>query len=142
MRVLTATFVLFVIWFSSPFDQYGEIEWEHEKARLDNFAIRLQEDWKGVGAILIFDKAHGCSGEAKARAVRAKRYMVEHRGIPWNRVFWRHEGYARDITTTLLTVPLGAYTPYPFYEVRGPQVDGPMTRACRVKLDRIRRSRW
>ena len=142
MRLLAATFVLFVIWFNSPFDQYGTIEWEDEKARLDNFAIQLTQEWKGVGAILIFDKANGCPGEAKARAIRAKRYMVEHRGIPWNRVFWRKEGYASDITTTLLTIPHGAYAPYPFYEQRGPQVDGPMTGACRATLQKIRRSGW
>ena len=152
MRMLAATFVLFVITGltytnpvprpSSPFDQYGYIDWEDEKARLDNFAIQLTQEWKGVGAILVFDKPGGCPGEAKARAIRAKRYIVEHRRVPWNRVFWRKDGHHHDRGTTLLIVPEGAYVHYPFYEPVGPQVDGPMTRACKLKLDRIRKSRW
>ena len=154
MRVLAATLVLFLIGSSSltytepstwstPFDQYGEINWEDEKARLDNFAIQLSlQDWTGAGAILIFDKSGGCPGEAQARAIRTKRYLVEYRRIPWNRVFWRREGYQADIQTTLLIVPEGAYAPYPFREPNGPQVDGPMTRACKAKLEKIRRSRW
>src|SRR3982750_3116057 len=66
------------------FDQYGgAIRWEDEKSRLDNFAIQLQQEEKVVGYILVFDAVGGCPGEAQARAIRAKRYVVEHRGIAW-----------------------------------------------------------
>ena len=51
----------------SPFDQYGTISWEDEKARLDNFAIQLQNNKKCTGYILVFDKTNGCPGEATAR---------------------------------------------------------------------------
>src|ERR1051325_3043492 len=77
----------------SLFDQYGAIRWKDEKARLNNFAIQLQQDEKLVGYILVFDAVGGCAGEAQARAIRAKRYVVEHRGISWDRVIWRREGY-------------------------------------------------
>jgi hypothetical protein len=129
-------------WPDSPFDQYGEIRWDDEKARLDNFAIQITNYPKSVGAILVLDRTGGCPGEAMARAIRAKRYVVEHRGVPWNRVLWRREGYFPDVRTTLLMVPEGARLRYPFYEPSGEQVDGPATRACRSKLERIRRSRW
>lgn len=154
MRVLTVTFLLLTIgssgstatepatWPSSPFDEYGAISWENEKARLDNFAIQLTNYTKSVGAILAIDRAGGCPGEAKARAIRAKRYVVEHRGVPWHRVFWRHDGYSSDNYTTLLIVPEGAELPYPYRATHGPQVDGPLNRACRAKLEKIRRSRW
>ena len=159
MRLLTATFLVSLLLGSSVsserepgprphsrFDEYGEIRWENEKARLDNFAIHITNeisaDRKSVGAILVFDRTGGCPGEAVARAIRAKRYIVEHRGVPWNRVFWRQEGYASRISTTLLIVPEGASVPYPWRSPNGTPVDGPATRACRAKLERIRRSRW
>ncbi len=74
---------------TTPFDQYGAISWEDERARLDNFAIEVQSDEKLIGYILVFDAIGGCSGEAQAQAIRAKRYVVEHRHIAWNRVIWR-----------------------------------------------------
>ena len=48
---------------NSPFDSYGVIRWEDEKARLDNFAIQLQHDEKALGFILVFDRTGGCPGE-------------------------------------------------------------------------------
>lgn len=70
------------------FDQYGGgLKWEDEKARLDNFAIQLQQHEEYVGYILVFDAIGGCPGEAQTRAIRAKRYVVEHRvsrGTAWS----------------------------------------------------------
>lgn len=129
--------------FDRPFDQYGRIGWEDEKARLDNFAIQLQHiPAENVGYILVYDEAGGCAGEGQARAVRAKRYIVEHRGVPWNRVIFRTEGYNTDLSTTLLVVPPGVPVPFPFYDY--PQVPNkrPAPRGCKEKLARIRRSRW
>ena len=146
MRLLTVTFLLSLLIGFSRFDQYGAIAWEDEKARLDNFAIQITNeigaDRKIVGAILVFDQTGGCPGEAEARAMRARRYMVEHRGVPWNRVFWRRGGYESGISTTLLIVPEGVSLPYTYHDPRVAQVAGPATRACRARLERIRRSRW
>lgn len=128
---------------NSPFDGYRTIRWEDEKARLDNFSIQLTHvNTQALGFILVFDQTGGCPGEAQARATRAKRYMVEYRGVPWNRIIWRQEGYALDISTTLLIVPKGVNVPYPYIETHDPKVDGPLTRACRIRLERIRKSRW
>jgi hypothetical protein len=114
---------------NSPFDSYGTLRWEDEKARLDNLAIQLQNDEKALGFILVYDKLGGCPGEAQARAIRAKRYIVEHRGVRWNQVIWRREGYQTDVQTTLVIAPPGAYVPYPRVATVGPAVVGPMTRA-------------
>lgn len=126
----------------SPFDEYGTILWEDEKARLDNFAIQLQNYEKSLGFILVYDKNGGCPGEAQARAMRAKRYIVEHRGVRWNQVIWRREGYRNDVQTRLLIAPPGAYLPYVNDSTKEPAVDGPMTRACKLTLQKIKRSRW
>ena len=127
---------------NSPFDSYAAIRWEDEKARLDNFAIAIHNYEKALGFILIYDETGGCPGEAQARAERAKRYLVERRGVPSNRVIWRREGYSGEIYTYLVIAPLGAYVPRPLYgSSNGQEVDGPMTRACRLKLQKIKRSR-
>jgi hypothetical protein len=126
---------------TTPFDEYGAIKWEDEKARLDNFAIQLQQDKQLIGYILVFDAVGGCPGEAQAHAIRAKRYVVEHRGIPWNRIIWRREGFQSDFRTVLQLVPRESILPYPF----GPTIAGkygPLNRTCKLSLARIKRSRW
>jgi hypothetical protein len=125
----------------SLFDRYGALRWEDEKARLDNFAIALQQDENLVGYILVFDSLGGCAGEAQARAIRAKRYIVEHRGVSWNRVIWRREGYTDGISTILQPVPRGVVLPHPFLSGAVEGRDGPPTRACKAALRRIRRDR-
>ena len=128
---------------NSPFDQYGAIRWEDEKARLDNFAIQLSQLKEYVGYIFVVDSSGGCRGEATARAIRAKRYVTEYRGVPWTQVIWRREGYRDDLSTTLIIAPKTMILGYPFLDTSGTaQVDGPMTRACRATLSRIRKSRW
>lgn len=123
------------------FDQYGAIGWNDEKARLDNFAIQLQHDETLVGYILVFDAVGGCPGEAQARAIRAKRYVVEHRGIPWNRVIWRHDGRLQDLSTILQPVSRGTSLPYPFFSSAEGK-DGPLTTKCRNKIRHISSRRW
>ena len=126
----------------TPFDEYGEISWEDEKARLDNFAIQLRQDPDLIGYFLVYDAAGGCAGEAQARAVRAKRYVVEYRGVAWNRVIWRQEGYQSDIHTVLQPVKRNIILPRPFLGPTVVAIDGKAGKACRVKIAKIRRSKW
>ncbi len=137
----TASFVHRAAVPTTPFDEYGEILWEDEKARLDNFAIQLLRDPDLIGYVLVYDAAGGCAGEAQARAIRAKRYVVEHRGVPWNRVIWRQEGWRADIHTVLQPAKRNLILPRPF---RGPTVeakDGAAIKACRAKIRTIVRSK-
>ena len=126
---------------TSPFDQYGAIRWDDEMARLDNFAIQIQNQPNSIGLIVGVDASGGCPGEVKARAIRAKRYIVEHRGIPWNRVAWRVDGHDTGSQTTLLIVPGEALVSYP-YRISITGKDGAMRKKCRVRLRQIARSRW
>ena len=55
------------------FDEFGDIKCEDEYARLDNFAIQLQNDPQSKGAIMVFTgKMAGAKwprrGETEARA--------------------------------------------------------------------------
>ena len=89
------------------FDEYGRICWENEQARLDNFAVRLQMSPEMIGNIIVYDGRYACRGEAIARAVRAKRYLVERRHIDANRILWRFAGYTEELNTVLMDVPRG-----------------------------------
>jgi hypothetical protein len=74
----------------------GNIGAETEMAYLDNFAIQLMRDENLIGYILVYSGEDSCRGEAEARALRMKEYLVETRGVPWNRVMWKHAGRYTD----------------------------------------------
>ncbi len=65
------------------FDEYGNIKFNDEKARLDNYAIQLQNQPGSQGYIVVYGS---CEGEAQARADRAKDYLVNTRGIDPGRI--------------------------------------------------------
>ena len=90
---------------NSFFDNYGDLDWEDEKARLDNFAIFLLNNPTFVGYIFVWAGKCACAGEAQARAMRAKKYLVDYRKIVWNRVVWHDNGYAEGVNTILQPMP-------------------------------------
>src|ERR1043165_1626023 len=89
------------------FDEYGAICWEDEQARLDNFAARLDSWSDQIGKIVVYDGRRACRGEAIARAMRAKKYIVDRRHIDPTRVLWRFGGYREELTVVLMDVPRG-----------------------------------
>jgi len=91
-----------------PFDSYGAISWEDEKAHLDNFAIALQHDPDSIGYIIVYAGRRACVNEAKDRVLRAKKYVVETRGIQASRIKWIDGGYREELTTILQPAPRGA----------------------------------
>lgn len=91
-----------------PFDSYGAISWEDEKAHLDNFAIALQHDPDSIGYIIVYAGRRACVGESKDRALRAKKYLVETRGIQASRIKWIDGGYREELTVILQPAPRGA----------------------------------
>jgi hypothetical protein len=90
------------------FDEYGDIKFNDEKARLDNYAIQLQNDPGAQGYILAYGS---CEGEAQARADRAKGYLVNTRGIDAGRLVTVDGGCRSDLTVQLWIVPAGAAAP-------------------------------
>src|SRR5690349_5895579 len=97
-RVLPKTEFLRVHNPTQAFDRYGNIRWEDEKARLDNFAIQLLQDSNYLGYIWVLQAPSMCCAEAQARAIRAKKYLVNYRHVPWNRVMWV-TGYRPELET-------------------------------------------
>jgi hypothetical protein len=92
-------------------DEYGNIRFNDEKARLDNFAIELQNDPTAQGYIIAYGGRRGRAGEAQARADRAKNYLVNQRGIDPTRIVTVDGGFREDLTVELWLVPSGANAP-------------------------------
>jgi hypothetical protein len=90
------------------FDEYGNIKFNDEKARLDNYAIQLQNQPGSTGVIIAYGS---CEGEAQARADRAKDYLVNTRGIEAGRITTIDGGCRSDLTVQLWVVPSGATAP-------------------------------
>ena len=100
---------------SRPWEEYGRLCFEDEKARLDSFAVELVYNRKAIGDIIVYDGKRACRGEAIARALRAKKYLVEYRKVEPDRIVWRWGGYLDDMTTQLIITPHGAHI-WPFRE--------------------------
>ncbi len=97
------------------FDEFGDIARDDEKARLDNFAIQLQQEPEAQGYIFIY----GGTGRrvrpnyVQLRTQRVKDYLINTRGIDARRIT-TVEGPARDVPTVeLWLVPPGATPPSP-----------------------------
>ena len=92
----------------SKFDEYGNIRFNDEKARLDNYAIQLQNDPNATGTIIVYGT---CTGEGQQRGDRAKDYLVNTRGIEASRITVVDGGCRADLTVQLWIVPSGATAP-------------------------------
>jgi hypothetical protein len=94
-------------------DEFGEIARDDEKARLDNFAIELQNDPNARGYIIGYGGRGPRSRDGRARAERARDYLVRTRGIDATRVVVVDGGRRDAASTALWIVPPGATPPRP-----------------------------
>jgi hypothetical protein len=92
------------------FDEYADLKFNDEKARLDNFAIQLQQEPGTQGYYVIFGS---CDGEADQRSARAVDYLVNNRGIDRSRITVVNGGCRETLTVELWLRPTGAAEPTP-----------------------------
>ncbi len=90
------------------FDEYGNIRFNDEKARLDNFAIQLQNEPTAQGYIIGYGS---CDAEGQTRANRAKDYLVNTRGIDAGRIVVVDGGCLPELLVQLWVAPQGATAP-------------------------------
>ena len=95
------------------FDEYGNIPFSDEKARLDNFAIQLQNVEKEYGFIIVYAGRKATYGEAQIRAHRARDYLINVRGIAPERVKAVDGGFREELSVLLYVVPDGWSPPAP-----------------------------
>ncbi|HEX8845578.1 MAG TPA: hypothetical protein VF791_13080 [Pyrinomonadaceae bacterium] len=95
---------------STQTDSYIPLPRDDEKARLDNFAIQLQNDPSAKGYIIAYGGAKETAAQKQKRIKRATDYLITTRGIDASRLVTL-EGGVRDQITELWIVPLGADPP-------------------------------
>ena len=88
------------------FDEYGNIRFNDEKARLDNYAIQLQNEPGSTAVIIVYGS---CEGEAQQRGDRARDYLVNTRGIEAGRITVIDGGCRSELLVQLWIVPPGSH---------------------------------
>jgi hypothetical protein len=94
-----------------PFDEFGDISFNDEKARLDNFAISLVNYDGATGYIFVYAGKQSYESEAAERVLRAKNYLESTRGIAPVRIIAIDGGYREEFRVVLIIVPPGATPP-------------------------------
>jgi hypothetical protein len=100
------------------FDEFGDINCEDEMARLDNFAVQLQNEPAAKGVMIFYGgrRFRGRlpkQGEAAARAARMKPYLVGRRSIQSEQVIMIDGGYREEFQVELWVIPADATPPSP-----------------------------
>lgn len=93
------------------FDEFGDVQYSDKIARLDNFAVQLQNEPNTRGFIMVYRTRRDLPGISNRFALWMKNYMVA-RSIPKDRVVTVDGGEAGCFSHELWIVPVGA-TPAP-----------------------------
>ena len=102
---------IIIVDFIGRFDEYGDLKFEDEKARLDNFAIQLSSDPQLIGIILMVAGQKTFEREAAERLDRVRSYLVNVRGIESSRIITTDCGFSRDLTLKFWILPSGTTPP-------------------------------
>lgn len=110
-------------------DEYGKIGHCDETARLDNFAIELQNNPGLSGYLLVYVGKNDLPSWTEGILGRAADYLVNTRGLDAGRIKVIDGGYREERTTELWAVPEHAAPPQPSNTVEH-------------KLDRTKAYQW
>jgi len=109
------------------FDEFGDVQYSDLIARLDNFAIQLQNEPASKGFILVYRTRRDLPGLNNAIAFRSKEYLINSRGIAHDKIVTVDGGEADCQVQELWIVPIGTTpTPRPdAYQRYFPDFDSP-----------------
>jgi hypothetical protein len=98
---------------SRKFDEFADINRNDEKARLDNYAVELQNDPKATAYVVVYPGHSGKVNDAQKRAARIVDYLVNSRVIDAQRIITLIGGAKEGLMVDLWIVPQGATPPTP-----------------------------
>jgi hypothetical protein len=124
-----------------PFDEFPNLAFDDQKARLDNLAIELANVPGSTGYIIVYSGRTSRAGQADRLGERARDYMVRTRGVDPNRVTVVNGGYREEDTFEIWIVPQGAQPPQvsPTLQPSDAQPGAGPRRAPRRRRGRTRR---
>jgi hypothetical protein len=94
---------------SYKFDEYGDLKFNEDRLRLDQFAIALHNQPGSKGYIIVYDVKD--TRKAAERGERAKKYLVKERGFQEARIVVLNGGHRDTRAVELFITPLGALLP-------------------------------
>src|SRR5262245_40528101 len=95
------------------FDEFPEISRNDEKARLDNYAVEIQNDPTATAYVVIYPARSGKSANAQRPSVQIVDYLVNSRGIDARRIVTLVGGARDSMSVELWSCPQGAIPPKP-----------------------------
>lgn len=107
----TITFPIPLI--SRKFDEFPDIARNDEKARLDNFAIELQNDPTATGYVIIYPGKRSRPGTVQTHSTGIIDYVVNSRGIDSRRIVTLVGPRRDELMVQLWVAPQGAPAPTP-----------------------------
>jgi hypothetical protein len=90
------------------FDEFGDILLSDLKARLDNFAIQLQQEPHTRGFIIVYRTRRDLPGLSHALALRSRDYLLDTRAVAKDRLALVDGGVAACLTQEFWIVSPGA----------------------------------
>ena len=142
---LIAFFLLFSYWSQEPgkepdlrivdpvkFDEWHDLVFSDEKARLDNISIVWKAHSQNIIYLVIYAGERACVSEAKARGIRAKNYLMK-RNVPASNIVWIDGGWKNEVTTEVWIWPPRFETPsiFPEFNLKASEVT--FEKGCKIK---------
>lgn len=98
---------------SRKFDEFGDIQRNDEKARLDNFAIELQNDPTATAYVVVYPGRTSKRGDVQHHSSRIVEYLVHSRGLDERRIVTLVGTTRDELRVELWVTPQGAPPPTP-----------------------------
>ena len=115
------------------FDEWGDIIFSDEKARLDNAALTVQKQMpRNIIYLVIYAGQRACVAEAQARGIRAKKHVVS-RGMAPAQVVWIDGGLQRKLRTEVWIWPPEIGKPSVFPEFNLKPIEVRLEKNCKIK---------
>lgn len=95
------------------FDEFPDISRNDEKARLDNFAIALQNDPTATAYVIVYPGRTSKRGDVQHHSSRIVEYLVHSRGLDERRIVTLVGAPREELHVVLWVAPQGAAPPIP-----------------------------
>ncbi len=105
------------------FDEWGDIKFADEKARLDNFAIQILNTPEARGHVIVYAGQKAVVAEAQLRGNRIKDYLLNVRNLRLDQVTVVDGGHRESLTVELWVLPTDSTPPDPYPTVQAKDVE-------------------
>ncbi len=111
--------------------EHGNVRWRDERARLDNLASQFRKSPDHAIYFIVYAGMRPCKDEARLRALRAKKYLVQRHSIPPKSISWRDGGFLPELSVQIWLLPQGKPLPEPFTSMTIDPADLASKRNCK-----------